>query len=69
MWPFREFNPRMVCAGEYRVIKKIVNPLAPTNYPTSMQINFSFQTHGQEIYWCLKEDYKHAPKDLGTALR
>ena len=45
MWPFREFNPRMVCAGEYRVIKKIENPLAPTNYPTTMEIAFDFKTH------------------------
>jgi len=53
MWPFKEFNPRMVCAGEYRVKEKIVNDFGPTNYPCSMRLLFKFREFPDDLYWKL----------------
>ena len=40
-WPFKAFNPRMVCAGNYLVKKSTVHHEIP-NYKSDMTINAAF---------------------------
>ena len=66
MWPFKPYNPRMVCAGEYRVKQKIDNDLGPTNHPCEMTLRFAFKEHGADIYWKLN---KKREEKLGAAFK
>jgi hypothetical protein len=50
-WPFKEFNPRMVCAGSYRV-KKMTQQHGVTVYDSPMTLDIEFENK-KEIFWKL----------------
>ena len=50
-WPLKEFNPRMVCAGSYRV-KKMTQQHGVTVYDSPMTLDIEFENK-KEIFWKL----------------
>jgi len=52
LWPLREFNPRMVCAGEY-LVKKTFKSHGMTHHKSEMKLNIGFKNYGK-VRWSLE---------------
>ena len=52
LWPLREFNPRMVCAGEY-LVKETFKSHDMTHYKSEMKLAIGFKDYGK-VKWRLE---------------
>ena len=56
LWPFEEFDPRMVCQGECYVAKDHLNvPIKSNNSKQIMKLQLELQSFSGKVGWRLQE--------------